>query len=159
MCLFIALAAYEKMYPVMLIVPAMLFLAERELRDPNLPSYMAVFSIIQTLICFSSALALLLFASSYVENTSWEFLRSTYGFLLSVSDLAPNVGLFWYFFTEVFDHFRTFFVYVFQIHAFVYVAPLTIRLRKHPLFLAYSLLAFSAIFQSVSHQLSVFHHT
>jgi len=147
--MFIALAAYEKMYPVMLIVPAALILAECELRDTKFPSYMGVFSVVQTLICFGSALALLLFVSNRAES-SWEFIRSTYGFLLTVSDLAPNVGIFWYFFTEVFDHFRTFFVFVFQIHAFIYVAPLTIRLRRHPLFLAYGLLALSAVFQLVS---------
>jgi len=146
MCMLIALAAYETMYPVMLIVPAALLLADREIRDANMPSYMAAFSIVQTLICFCSALTLLLFVSNYVDN-SWQFLRCTYGFLLSVSDLAPNIGIFWYFFTEVFDHFRTFFVYVFQIHGFIYVAPMTIRLRKHPLFLAYSLLALSAVFR------------
>ena len=150
MCLLIAVASYETMYPVMLIVPAALLLADREIRDAQMPSYMAVFSIIQTLVCFRSALAMLLFVSNYVEN-SWEFLRFAYGFLLSVSDLAPNVGIFWYFFTEVFDHFRTFFVCVFQIHAFIYVFPMTIRLRRHPLFLAYSLLALSAIFRLVSH--------
>lgn len=147
MCMFTALAAYETMYPIMLIVPAALLLADREVRDTKLPSFMVVFSVTQTLICVSSALTLLLFVSNYAEN-SWEFIRSTYGFLLTVSDLAPNVGIFWYFFTEVFDHFRTFFVFVFQIHAFIYLPPLTIRLRKHPLFLAYSLLALSAIFRS-----------
>jgi len=153
-CLCIALAAYETMYPIMLIVPAALLLANREIRDTNMPSYMAIFSIAQTLICFCSALAMLLYFSNYVEN-SWEFLRSTYGFLLSVSDLAPNVGIFWYFFTEVFDHFRTFFVFVFQIHAFIYVAPMTIRLRQHPMFLAYSLLALSAVFRFVSYIVTV----
>jgi len=150
MCLLIAVAAYETVYPVMLIVPAALFLADKELRDTGLPSYMAAVSIIQTLVCFCSALALLLFVSNYAEN-SWEFLRSTYGFLMTVSDLAPNIGIFWYFFTEVFDHFRTFFVFVFQMHAFIYVAPMTIRLRQHPLFLAYSLLALSAVFRFVPH--------
>ena len=149
MCLFIALAAYETVYPIMLIVPAALLLADREVRDAGMPSYMTAVSIMQTAVCFGSALTLLLFVSSYMEN-SWEFLRSTYGFLLTVSDLAPNVGIFWYFFTEVFDHFRTFFVFVFQMHAFIYVAPMTIRLREHPLFLAYSLLALSAVFRLVS---------
>ena len=152
MCLFIALAAYEMMYPVMLLVPAALLLADREIRDARIPSFMAAFSIVQTLICFCSAMALLLFVSNYVEN-SWGFLRSTYGFLLAVSDLAPNVGIFWYFFTEVFDHFRTFFVFVFQMHAFIYVAPMTIRLRQRPLFLAYSLLALSAVFRLVMRSL------
>jgi len=134
----------------MLLVPAALILYEKELRDTGMPYFMAIVSFVQTVVCFCSALALLLCMSNYVEN-SWEFLRSTYGFLLTVSDLAPNVGVFWYFFTEVFDHFRTFFVFVFQIHAFIYVAPMTIRLRQRPLFLAYSLLALSAIFRLVLH--------
>lgn len=34
---------------------------------------------------------------------------------LSVSDLTPNVGMWWYFFTEMFDHFRSFFLGVFQV--------------------------------------------
>ena len=34
---------------------------------------------------------------------------------LTVSDLAPNVGMWWYFFTEMFDHFRAFFLGVFQV--------------------------------------------
>jgi hypothetical protein len=31
-----------------------------------------------------------------------------------VGDHTPNVGLFWYFFTEMFEHFRLFFVCVFS---------------------------------------------
>lgn len=48
---------------------------------------------------------------------------------LSVPDLTPNMGVFWYFFTEMFEHFRTFFICVFQINAFIYTLPLAIRLR------------------------------
>jgi phosphatidylinositol glycan class U len=64
--------------------------------------------------------------------------------ILSVSDLAPNVGMWWYFFTEMFDHFRAFFLGVFQVrcalavliqlHTLIYVAPVCIRLRHQPLF-------------------------
>ena len=48
---------------------------------------------------------------------------------LQVSDLTPNMGLFWYFFTEMFEHFRNFFLWVFQLNAFFYCIPLTIKLR------------------------------
>ena len=48
---------------------------------------------------------------------------------LTVPDLTPNVGLFWYFFTEAFEHFRVFFLCVFQINAFLYVLPLSFRFR------------------------------
>jgi hypothetical protein len=33
-----------------------------------------------------------------------------------VPDLTPNVGLFWYFFMEIFDHFKSFFLFIFQYH-------------------------------------------
>lgn len=32
-------------------------------------------------------------------------------------DLTPNPGLWWYFFTEMFDHFRPFFLMVFSVSA------------------------------------------
>ena len=50
-------------------------------------------------------------------------------FSLQVSDLTPNMGLFWYFFTEMFEHFRMFFLWVFQLNAFFYCIPMTIKLR------------------------------
>lgn len=35
-----------------------------------------------------------------------------------MSDLTPNVGMWWYFFTQMFDHFRNFFLGVFQVCSF-----------------------------------------
>ena len=83
---------------------------------------------------------------------------------LSVPDQSPNLGLFWYFFTETFEHFRVFFLCIFQINAFIYVLPLTIRFRyanpvtiklkrtslysNHPVFLSYILLSLMALFKS-----------
>lgn len=70
-------------------------------------------------------------------------------FRLNVRDLKPNIGLFWYFFTEMFEHFRALFVCAFQLNASVlYVVPLSIRLRRDPLLLATSLLALTAVFKS-----------
>lgn len=48
---------------------------------------------------------------------------------LAVSDLTPNLGLFWYFFIEMFDQFRPFFLIVFQIHVFIFAVPISIKLR------------------------------
>ena len=76
---------------------------------------------------------------------------SSYGdcsltFSLGVSDLTPNVGMWWYFVTEMFDHFRPFFVGVFhvsictlqiiiddQLHNVLYVAPVCLRMKHDPL--------------------------
>jgi hypothetical protein len=72
---------------------------------------------------------------------------------IGVSDLTPNVGMWWYFVTEMFDHFRPFFLGVFhvcsklyhnhtkshgrllnlQLNNVIYVAPLCLRLRHDPL--------------------------
>ncbi len=47
-----------------------------------------------------------------------------------VPDYTPNIGIFWYFFTEMFDHFRALFVWTFQMHVLLlYLLPFTIRLR------------------------------
>ena len=62
-----------------------------------------------------------------------DFTNATYLFVLNVPDLVPNAGLYWYFFTEMFDHFRVFFACVFQLNAFVFTIPLAVRLRDEPL--------------------------
>lgn len=46
---------------------------------------------------------------------------------LLVPDLTPNIGLWWYFFIEIFDHFRDFFLLAFNVHAACYTLPLTIK--------------------------------
>ncbi|ODN81964.1 hypothetical protein L202_02299 [Cryptococcus amylolentus CBS 6039] len=64
----------------------------------------------------------------------WNWVPHTLGLVVSVADLTPNVGMWWYFFTEMFDHFRTFFLGVFQLHTVIYVAPICLRLSDDPLF-------------------------
>jgi hypothetical protein len=49
---------------------------------------------------------------------------------LIAQDLTPNIGLYWYFFIEMFDHFRKFFLLVFQAHLACYAVPVTLKLRS-----------------------------
>ena len=44
-------------------------------------------------------------------------------------DLTPNIGLFWYFFTEMFEQFRNFFTYIFFLNICIYSIPVSIKLR------------------------------
>jgi phosphatidylinositol glycan class U len=105
-------------------------------------------SIITMLITFVSILAAL-FATSYYIMGSWSFLRNTIGFILTVPDLRPNIGLYWYFFTEMFEHFWWLFIASFQINvSLLYIVPLALRLRRDPMLLAFSYLALAAIFKS-----------
>lgn len=98
------------------------------------------------IICLASILTLLL-TSYLVMDNSWSFIRATYLYVLTVQDLTPNIGMFWYFFTEMFDHFLDFFTWVVQINAFIHVVPLSISLRDSPFFLLYVIILTSTIFQ------------
>ncbi|KAJ0594467.1 putative GPI transamidase subunit PIG-U [Helianthus annuus] len=77
-----------------------------------------------------------------------EMFKRTYGFILSVEDLSPNIGVLWYFFAEVFDFFRDFFLIVFHINILFMVLPLAIRLHHRPCFLAFVYVAISSILKS-----------
>jgi phosphatidylinositol glycan class U len=122
----LAMSGYLSLYPVLLF-PALVLLAYDMHPRPKQRTSLANFAAGMTAL-FLGALGGLL-GLSYVITNSWEFLRSTYGVHLMLPDLTPNVGLWWYFFTEMFDSFRDFFLCVFQLHLFIYVAPMCIRLR------------------------------
>ncbi|KAL8599125.1 hypothetical protein ACOMHN_007841 [Nucella lapillus] len=147
-CLTLAVAAYQSVYPIIFIIPMAthLFL----LTTPKPTSFVcraAIQSYTRTVLMFTVCLASLLGASFSLEG-SWSFLRATYGFILGVPDLTPNVGVFWYFFTEMFEHFRIFFVCVFQINAFIYSIPLAVKLCERPLFQLYIVMFVVSIFKS-----------
>uniref|UniRef100_A0A915DYB6 Uncharacterized protein n=1 Tax=Ditylenchus dipsaci TaxID=166011 RepID=A0A915DYB6_9BILA len=83
----------------------------------------------------------------------WLLFSSTIGFFLRVPDLTPNVGIFWYFFIQIFEHYRLLFLFVFQLNILIYLIPLAATLRwveevEKPYLLGVSLLMFVAIFSS-----------
>ncbi|OWF55148.1 Phosphatidylinositol glycan anchor biosynthesis class U protein [Mizuhopecten yessoensis] len=145
---FLAIASYLTMYPIILLAPVAIFFYQRSY--PTCVSYTdprALSSYVQTSVITLVWLAAFIGASAFLEE-SWDFLNSTYGFTLTVPDLTPNLGVFWYFFTEMFEHFRTFFICVFQINVVIYTFPLSIKLREHPVFLLYLLIFLIGIFKS-----------
>ncbi|KAL5281335.1 PIGU family protein [Megaselia abdita] len=79
---------------------------------------------------------------------SWSFIEGTIGFSIQSKNLQPNVGLYWYFFTEMFDHFRFLFLSSFQINATIlYIVPLTLRLKRDPTILFIVLLGIITVFK------------
>jgi phosphatidylinositol glycan class U len=147
-CLTLAVAAYQSLYPAIFIIPVTTQMYLHA--DPNHASFTAKTAVrvyVKTTLTFALCFLGLLGASFSMEG-SWAFLSSTYGFILGVPDLTPNIGVFWYFFTEMFEHFRVFFVCVFQINTFVYSIPLAVKLRERPLFQLYVLLFLVSIFKS-----------
>uniref|UniRef100_A0AAF5PG11 GPI transamidase subunit PIG-U n=1 Tax=Wuchereria bancrofti TaxID=6293 RepID=A0AAF5PG11_WUCBA len=90
----------------------------------------------------------LLFFNYFLNGNNWNYIDSTYKFLLDVHDLTPNVGIFWYFFIEVFNHFRRFFLWVFQINILVYLVPLSLTLRSNAFLLLQQLMILISVFTS-----------
>ncbi|KAL9632626.1 MAG: hypothetical protein Q9204_003718 [Flavoplaca sp. TL-2023a] len=142
----LALAAYLSLYPALLLPPLILLdydqVAGQGDSKPKLPEQSLKLGSI-----FSGSFAWFLTMSYMLTGQSWEFLRSTYGVHLLLPDLTPNVGLWWYFFIEMFDSFREFFLGVFWLHLMGYVGGLCFRLRKQPLFVLTTIIGIFAIFQ------------
>ena len=139
----IAFASYLSMYPLLLLPPLILLCYDTRYskKEGSLLSF-----VLGSLIAVGGSIYGLLQVSSLITG-SWEFLESTYGVQLLLPDLTPNVGLWWYFFIEMFDSFRNFFLGVFWLHLSSYVGGLTIRLRTQPLFVLTILLGIFAIFK------------
>jgi GPI-anchor transamidase subunit U len=144
----LALASYLSLYPALLFLPLIILCYDRSVksRSEEEKSSEVAFVLKRSGIAIAT-IAGLLGASFLVTGFSWDFIPATYGFHLLVPDLVPNVGLWWYFFIEIFDSFREFFLGVFWLHLVGYVGGLTIRLRRQPLFVITSLIGIFAIFK------------
>ena len=109
-----------------------------------------------TLILFTFVVTLLLLGISLLLPTGLGgadghihgVLSQVYLHLLSLSDLTPNIGLWWYFFTEMFDHFRSFFLLAFNVHLASYSIPLCIKYASDPLFAVTLLSGITTVFKS-----------
>lgn len=142
----LALASYLSLYPVLLLPPLILLCFDRQSNGRGSGSNAASFAALHSAF-FAGGASLLLYMSYLTTGGSWEFLSSTYGVHLLLPDLTPNVGLWWYFFIEMFDSFREFFLGVFWLHLGGYVGGLCFRVRKQPLFVVTTLLGLFAIFK------------
>ncbi|RMD44279.1 hypothetical protein DV735_g767, partial [Chaetothyriales sp. CBS 134920] len=138
----LAFGAYLTMYPSLLIPPVLLLYAQAT--GSTVPSRQTV---LRGLVWFAAALLILVGSTLLITGDIGQFIRSCYGFQLTVPDLTPNIGLWWYFFTEIFDSFREFFIGVFWLHMAGYVGGLTIRLYKEPWFVLTTLLGLFAVFK------------
>lgn len=78
---------------------------------------------------------------------SWTFIPSVYLTHLQLPDLRPNAGLWWYFFIEMFDPFRSFFLGVFWLHMLSYSIPFCLRLKKQPLAAVVLMIGIIAVFE------------
>ncbi|KIP10239.1 hypothetical protein PHLGIDRAFT_28605 [Phlebiopsis gigantea 11061_1 CR5-6] len=100
-----------------------------------------------TLATEYSAYLLALAGAATIVAGGVGWLDKTWGAVFTLPDLSPNVGLWWYFFTEMFDHFRPFFLMVFSIHLAVYPIPLVVKFQHDLLYAVYILTGILATFK------------
>lgn len=139
-------ASYLSLYPALLFPPLVLLCYDVRVAAGRSTPQASVFAAQHLALMLGSFAGLLVMSWVIVGNLS-DFIFATYGFHLLVPDLTPNVGLWWYFFIEIFDSFREFFLGVFWLHLAGYVGGLTVRLRKQPLFVVTTLLGIFAMFK------------
>jgi len=137
----IAVGTYFSLYPALLLPPLILLWAQAKKKQVRFQNFVAPVGV------FVGTLVLLLSVSALLVGGFRDFLVSCYGAQITVTDLTPNIGLWWYFFIEIFEAFRNFFIGVFWIHLIGYVGALTIRLPEQPLFVISSLVGLITIFK------------
>ncbi|KAJ3789525.1 PIG-U-domain-containing protein [Lentinula aff. detonsa] len=115
--------------------------AENQLRSTILR---AALNVLFEFMVYWTALALI----STLIVGHWRWMSTTWGTSLSLPSMTPNPGLWWYFFTEMFDHFRPFFLVVFNVHLLMYVAPICIKFQHDPLYALFILVGTLATFKS-----------
>ncbi|CAN0841453.1 Phosphatidylinositol glycan anchor biosynthesis class U protein [Linum grandiflorum] len=162
------IATHLSLYPVVLIIPVTLLLGygpdappsklfqckEYGKAENNQSKQVTIFSwrrVLHLLLWTSlwSIYLLVLCGISVKQYGSLrEMFQRTYGFILTVEDLSPNIGVLWYFFAEVFDFFRDFFLIVFHSNILFMIIPLAIRLKHRPCFLAFIYIAISSMLKS-----------
>lgn len=139
-----AMASYLEMYPALLLPPLLLLCYDRQPTGEEKP--LGTFMLRHVQVALSNLLFLFLLSYFFI---TWDtsFLSSTWGVQLTLSDLTPTIGLWWYFFIEMFDSFRSFFLAVFWLHLCSYVGGLSVRIRTQPLVVITVLLGIFAIFK------------
>jgi phosphatidylinositol glycan class U len=147
----LAIASYMSLHPLMLLPPLTIlcydsWVLRRSKTDQDAPITSLVSFAVRYTLVLVAAIAIL-FALSYALIGDWSFISAVYASRLLLPDLTPNVGLWWYFFIEIFDSFRNFFLGVFWLHMISYSPALTIRLREQPLAAVVLLCGIFAIFQ------------
>lgn len=141
----VALAAHASLHPGLLAFPLMALCYDRSVSQRAEKTSILAFG-----ISFGAqflAFSILLLGLSYAALQDWSFVESVYGTRLLLPDLTPNVGLWWYFFIEMFDSFRSFFLGVFWLHMTSYAPVLSIRFQNQPLAAVMLLCGVFAIFQ------------
>lgn len=120
----LAVAAYLSVYPVFLVVP---YLALAYAVAPKKDWTVQFMRALAVFVVSLAALLLISFALTALPD----FLTQCYWSVLVFAKKTPNLGLWWYIFTEMFEFFTPLYQCIFNLYSFVFVLPLTLRFFEH----------------------------
>lgn len=84
-------------------------------------------SVISAVLLFLAPIGVMFGVSYNLSNNSFNFINLCYVTLIKFKKITPNLGLWWYFFTEIFEFFNDFYLSVFNLYGFIFIFPLSIR--------------------------------
>ncbi|ODV82845.1 hypothetical protein CANARDRAFT_10136 [[Candida] arabinofermentans NRRL YB-2248] len=132
----LTLSAYLSYYSIYLIVPIIIHI-NKEQGGSTLKNIFKIGSL------FSITLSILFYSSYIISDYSFNFLRLNYGTIILFDKITPNMGLWWYFFTEIFEFFNDFYLSIFNIYSFIFVIPITLRFPKDLMFNIWLIIGFT----------------
>jgi len=145
--LMLAFATHLSLTPSLLVLPLSLVLLkgpEPSLHAPDQNTkWISALPLFAEFLCYTGVLA----SVSSIVTGGLAWVTPTWGAVVLLPDLTPNVGLWWYFFTEMFDHFRPFFLVVFSVNMLIYVAPISIKFQHDPLYANFLLIGILGMFK------------
>lgn len=112
-----AFTSYFSYYPIYLTIPIISILKGNSVR----------LNFFFTFLCTISALLMLSFN---ISGNNWNFIRNCYLSMINFEKLFPNLGLWWYYFIEMFEMFIPFYHAVFNLFVLSFILPFTIRFHK-----------------------------
>uniref|UniRef100_A0A0L0P8H9 Uncharacterized protein n=1 Tax=Candidozyma auris TaxID=498019 RepID=A0A0L0P8H9_CANAR len=116
----LAVGAYLSLTPGFLVVPviALAFTVSADRDYTRLA--------VQCSAIFIASMATLLLLSFILSGTP-DFFYQCYGNILFFDKFSPNMGLWWYIFTEMFDFFTPLYKGIFNLYHVIFVVPITVR--------------------------------
>eukprot|EP00562_Extubocellulus_spinifer_P007138 CAMPEP_0178517088 /NCGR_PEP_ID=MMETSP0696-20121128/25496_1 /TAXON_ID=265572 /ORGANISM="Extubocellulus spinifer, Strain CCMP396" /LENGTH=518 /DNA_ID=CAMNT_0020147479 /DNA_START=128 /DNA_END=1684 /DNA_ORIENTATION=- len=139
---FLALASYVELYSFVYLVPISIWIGHAH--GGKMKQGIAL-----CILFFFLWFGLLQFFSATLVEDYVTVCSKTYGYVHGFFDLSPNMGLNWYFFMQMFDRFRRYFVALFTMLQFIFIAPLTIRLHEYPIILVSAFFLLGVLFKPV----------
>ena len=147
----LSLATYLFLFPAIIWVPICYLFAQTPRfhhSDQQNKNYQSLIRATVTFLCLTFLTALFVFASFVSCGFSSQFLHSTWGFHYHIPDMQPNVGLHWYFYMEMFDQYRDFFIAMIHSITLLICIPLCWKFSLDRVVPVYCAMFFVAIYKS-----------